>query len=135
MVIDLHIMSLVAVGLIALVALLYYRDVAQKKQAESLRRVAAELGLYFSPEGDAALQSSLSGFPLFSQGHSRRLSGLLQGTARGVTVAIFDYSYVTMSGGRNDRLLRQTVICFGLPPSTGMVKMCTSSCTVIAKAI
>ncbi len=105
---------LIVVGLAALVILIYYSNLVKKKRNEALQRAADELGLYFSSEGDEALRSSLSGFHLFSQGHSKRLTGLIQGVTRHVGVAIFDYRYVTTRGNKNDRSREQTVICFQL---------------------
>ena len=106
---------LVAIAVIAVVALFYYQRQAQQKRIEALQRYGAERGLFLASESDAAaLQSSLSGFRLFSQGHSRRLSGLVQGTARHARASLFDYRYVVSSGNNNHRSREQTAICFEL---------------------
>jgi len=106
---------LVVIAVIAVVALVYFQRYARQKRAEALQRAGAELGLFSAPESDAAaLQSSLSGFHLFSQGHSRRLSGLIQGVARSVPVSIFDYRYFIRSGNNNNRSREQTAVCFEL---------------------
>ena len=110
---------LVVVVLVAVVALVYYQRYAQQKRIEALQRAGAGLGLFLASESDAAaLQSSLSGFHLFAQGHSRRLSGLIQGVARGAPVSLFDYRYFISSGNRNNRIREQTAICFELAGAT-----------------
>ena len=125
---------LIAIIVVAVVALLYVQRLFQQRRIEALQRAGAGLGLFIASESDtAALQSSLSTFHLFSQGHSRRLSGLIQGIARDVPVSLFDYRYFTGSGSKNNRIREQTVVClqmdgaalpvFALRPETVWNKM------------
>jgi len=109
---------LVVIIVVAVVALVYFQRMMQQRRVEALQQAGTGLGLFLASESDvAALQSSLSGFHLFSQGHSRRLSGLVQGVARNVPVSIFDYRYFISSGNRNNRIRQQTAICFELAGS------------------
>jgi hypothetical protein len=113
--IDTTTLSLIVIVVVAVVAFFYVQRLFQRRRIEALQQAGAGLGLFLASESDAAaLQSSLSGFHLFSQGHSRRLSGLIQGVARGVPVSVFDYRYAITSGNENNRSRAQTVICFEL---------------------
>jgi hypothetical protein len=106
---------LLVVVVVAVVALVYVQRQFRQRRIEALQSAGAGLGLFLAPESEAAaLQSSLAGFHLFSQGHSRRLIGLIQGVARRVPTSVFDYRYFITSGNRNNRIREQTVICFEL---------------------
>ena len=97
------------IGCIALVIGLVVRY--EKKRREGFQRVAEELGLPFYPKGDADLLSTLNGFPLFSQGHSRKMKNLLYGQIDDGDVAVFGYRYTTRSG-ENSATFRQNVVYF-----------------------
>ena len=106
---------LIAIVVVAVVALVYFQRMMQQRRVEALQSAGTGLGLFLASESDtAALQSSLSSFHLFTQGHSRRLIGLIQGVARGVPVSIFDYRYSIVSGNDNRRTREQTVVGFEL---------------------
>jgi hypothetical protein len=108
-------LSLIVIVVVAVVALFYFQRWAQRRRIEALQQAGTGLGLFLASESDAAaLQSSLSGFHLFSQGHSRKLIGLIQGVARSVPVSMFDYRYFISSGNKNNRIREQTVVCFEL---------------------
>ena len=110
---------LIVIIVAAVVAIVYVQRMFQRRRVEALQQAGGGLGLFPASESDTdALKSSLSTFHLFSQGHSRRLSGLVQGVARAVRVSLFDYRYVVHSGNNNDRSREQTVICFELAGST-----------------
>lgn len=83
----------------------------EKKRTEALQAVADSLGFSFSRKGDRALPASLHGFHLFSQGHGRKMSNVLHGSANEIDVTIFDYRYTT-GGGKNSHTWRQTVMLF-----------------------
>jgi hypothetical protein len=107
---------LVVIVVVAVVALVYFQRLMRQRRVEALQQAGAGLGLFLASESDAAaLQSSLSDFHLFKQGHSKRLIGLIQGVVRDVPVSIFDYRYFITSGNENNRTREQTVICFDLP--------------------
>jgi hypothetical protein len=86
----------------------------EKKRTEKLRLVAEEIGLTFYPKGDSNTFKSLSGFHLFSQGHSKKLKNLMLGEANDIEVKIFDYQYTTGSG-RSSHTWNQTIVCFYSP--------------------
>ncbi len=109
------IILLVAIIVVAVVALFYFERMMRQRRIEALQQAGAGLGLFLASEGDvAALQSSLSSFHLFKQGHARRLYGLIHGVARGAPVSIFDYRYSISSGNNNNRTREQTVAGFEL---------------------
>jgi hypothetical protein len=102
----------IVVGVLVLVGgIIYGSYVAEKKRAEAFQRVAGEMGFDFLPKGDATFFQSLSGFHLFSQGHSKRHSNLMRGRTQDLEVAIFDYRYVTGSG-KHSHTWNHTVIAF-----------------------
>ena len=84
--------------------------IREKRRTEQLREVAAEMSFEFLMN-DSDLLARLAGFPLFSQGRSRRMGNVLNGASSDTDVSIFDYSYTTGSG-KNSTTFRQTVICF-----------------------
>jgi hypothetical protein len=69
------------------------------------------LGFEYLPQGDASLMVDLTGLPLFSQGRSKKITGLMRGRARDREVALFDYTYITGSG-KHRHTWRQTVAGF-----------------------
>lgn len=102
-----------AIFLLAAAVALFFSFRAEKKRREALQRVADELGFTFSPQAPGLL-AGFDGMHLFSQGHGKRLTNVLQGEANGLTVDVFDYAYTT-GGGKNSHTHRQTVVCFHLP--------------------
>ena len=69
------------------------------------------MGFEFSPAPGASILNRFPGFQLFSQGSSKTLKNVICGTASGLAVTIFDYSYVTGSG-KSRQTWSQTVITF-----------------------
>jgi len=93
------ILVVVIAGVILLVGgILVASRFYEKKRRQDLKIAAEELGLTFLPEGDANVLANLSGFGLFKQGRSRKMTNLISGTTDEVQIAIFDYRYVTGSG-------------------------------------
>ena len=85
---------------------------AAKKRREAFRAIAESLNFSFSKK-DPGLRKQLEHFQLFSKGTNRKISNVMQGKTRSVSVAIFDYCYYT--GGRrttNATLHWLTVIAF-----------------------
>ena len=88
---------------------LFFRHRMQKKRAEALARVAGELKLVFTPEGDETVMSEHAALHLFLQGRSKKIRNLIRGTVRGLNVSIFDYQY-TVGAGKHQHTWSQTVI-------------------------
>lgn len=92
--------------------------VMEAKRREALQQAASRMGFQFLP--DASIHSILPashGLELFSRGRSPLASNVLQTSAAGVTISIFDYRYTTGSG-KNRTTHRQTVALFQAPGAT-----------------
>ena len=63
--------------IIAIVIWLFSRH--EKERTGQFNQIADRMGLRFYPKGDGALLEKLLGFPLFSQGHSKKVSNMLHG--------------------------------------------------------
>jgi hypothetical protein len=112
------IVFLIIGGIILFVGLIIYISyVVEKKRTEALKKVADELGFEFFPKGDKDLQSSLSSYHLFTQGHSKRLKNLMRGQAANLQVDIFDYQYTT-GGGKHSQTWQQSVLSVQLAQPT-----------------
>ena len=98
---------LAVLGLIAAIILgtRYY----ERKRTEAMAAAAAEIGLEFSALQDDALLETLQVFPLFTQGHSRKMRNLMVAETDLATLTIFDYRYVT-GGGQHSTTHQQSVI-------------------------
>jgi hypothetical protein len=108
----------VVVAVVAAIIIINY--IVEKKRTEAFQKVADEFGFKFLPKGDPGLLGSLSHFYLFTQGHSKKLFNLMQGTTRDLQVDIFDYRYI-VGYGKHQKTYQQSVICFeaedmDLPP-------------------
>ena len=99
--------------LIFFIAVIVGRRRDARRQA-ALARVAAELGLGFTPE-DNALLSQFGGYAFIPHRNWSQATSVMRGTIRGSPVALFDY-YVTWGGeGSSDiRTVRLTVAAFDL---------------------
>jgi len=80
-----------------------------RKRAEALARLAADLRLAFTPDGDETGLSEHAALHLFSQGHSKKIRNLMRGRVRDSDIAVFDYRY-TVGAGKNRHTYSQTVI-------------------------
>jgi len=78
---------LVPVGLL----LLAVRRVSER--TASLRELASQLGLSFTP-GRCALPPELRGSPLFTEGRSRKAYNVMRGEIGGRSALAFDYSFL-----------------------------------------
>lgn len=104
----------IVLGVAALVLVYFLARYRELRRTEHFRQFAQRMGFKFLAEGDAKLLTRLKKFQLFALGRSRRIKNLLQGDARNVKVAIFDYHYVTSSG--DDAVSRhQSVAYFDSP--------------------
>ena len=104
---------LVLVAVSGVGAAIYFRHRLQKRRAEAMARIAGELKLVFTPEGDETVMSEHAAFHLFLQGRSKKIRNLLRGTVRDSNVSIFDYQY-TVGAGKHQHTWIQTVISFQL---------------------
>lgn len=102
---------LIFIGCLLFVAVLvvgqYYLE---KKRTDAMERVASSLGFTFC-KSVLSVPIEFGGFDLFTMGRSQGFTNLMKGDANGVTVAIFDFKYVTGSG-KHTHTTRQTVIGF-----------------------
>lgn len=99
--------------LVFVIAVIVGRRSDSRRQA-ALARVAAELGMGFTPE-DNALLSQFGGFAFIPHRKWSQVTSVMRGTIRGSPVVLFDY-YVTWGGeGSSDiRTVRLTVAAFDL---------------------
>lgn len=104
---------LALVGTLGVGAVIFLSRRMQKHRAEAMARIAGELRLVFTPEGDETAISEHAVFHLFSQGHSKKIRNLLRGTVRDSNIALFDYQY-TVGAGKNRHTWSQTVISLQL---------------------
>ncbi|NQV41411.1 MAG: hypothetical protein HQ506_03570 [Candidatus Marinimicrobia bacterium] len=104
------IVTIIIIGSIALVALIIMLvRHFEKKRTEALRAAASEMKLEFSRLPDPQLLPSVSAFPLFSQGHSKKAFNVMRGKADEIEITLFDYRYTT-GGGKNQHTHNQTVV-------------------------
>ena len=112
MIFGIPIPVLIFLGVAALVVIgIAANAYAERKRRESVGKVADELGLSFHPDGDPALVSELSDFPLFSKGRAKQIKNMIHGETDEVIMGIFDYRYTTGSG-KSQHTYRQTVAFF-----------------------
>ena len=99
--------------LVFVIAVIVGRRSDSRRQA-ALARVAAELGMGFTPE-DTALLSQFGGYAFYPHRNWSQATSVMRGTLRGSPVALFDY-YATWGGeGSSDiRTVRLTVAAFDL---------------------
>lgn len=98
--------ALIIAGLaIALFAILGKAMLAilQLQRKKRLRKIADDLGLIYIEDGNHALFSSISDFPLFSVGRKGKCSKMICGETDELTIGIFDYTYVAGSGESTKR--------------------------------
>lgn len=98
----------VALGALAVAAVLHYRE---KQRREDLRSLAVRLGFSFSPDVDPHLLDGLRRFHLFSQGRSRQIRNIMRGELQDIAVTLADFRYTTGSG-KHSHTHDQTVLLF-----------------------
>jgi hypothetical protein len=121
---DDPVISFIIIGVIAVVAAVSYfvGNIRRKKRTEALERIAGELGLTFSPQGDEQLITQLGWCNLFSRGRDKKALNLMRGSNEGREIAVFDYQYVR-GHGKNRRTVCSTVACLRSdgPPLPGFL--------------
>ena len=96
----------------ALVFVLIIRFIMQKiarKRMLAMRTVAKQLGWTFFAEAPLTYIHDVENFPLFNEGHGKKLLNLMTGEANGIKVSVFDYEYKT-GGGKNVTVHRHSVV-------------------------
>lgn len=98
--------------LIFVIAVIFGRRSDSRRQA-ALARVAAELGMGFTPV-DNALLSQFGGYAFYPHRNWSQATSVMRGTIQGLPVVLFDY-YVTWGGLNTDiKTVRLTVAAFDL---------------------
>jgi hypothetical protein len=105
--------SLLAVFLVVAVAYYLITHSTGKKRAEVMKKLAETMSYSYEAAGHQDLVDSAYRLPLFSQGHSKKLSNLISGTFNRLAFVLADYQYV-VSGGKESSTRRQTVVIFEL---------------------
>lgn len=103
--ITLVVLACIAVVVVIIMLVRYY----EQKRREALQAAATSMGLEFEPKADDQLLPSLSQFPLFSQGHSRKARNVMTGEADEIGITLFDYRYTT-GAGKHQHTHSQTVV-------------------------
>jgi hypothetical protein len=104
--------SFIILGVIVIIAVASYfiGNIRRKKRTAAFERVAAELGLSFSPQDNALFASELGWCELCSRGRGKNALNLMRGSNDGREISVFDYQYVT-GYGRSRRVTTSTVAC------------------------
>src|SRR4051812_34977360 len=95
--------------MVLVVVLLIYQNKKEKARTKALEVTAAQLGWSFSPTAPMNMIAGLERFPLFNQGHGKKIKNFMYGQASGVKAAVFDYIY-TVGGGKNSHTYYQSVV-------------------------
>ena len=104
--------ALVALAVLGVVIAVKVGKRRESRRQAALARVAAELGMEFTPE-DGALLNQFGGFAFFPHGDWKRATSVMRGTIQGSPVALFDY-HVTLGSHNNRSAVRLTVAAFDL---------------------
>ncbi|MDH5643014.1 MAG: hypothetical protein OEY63_02345 [Gemmatimonadota bacterium] len=103
---------IVVAGIVTVIGLIIAAVIwADKKRTEAISALADRLNFSFQKDPPLALETDLSHFHLFSQGHSRKIKNVLIGLAGDIGVYVFDYKYTT-GGGKSSHTWNQTVMLF-----------------------
>ncbi|MBS1850748.1 MAG: hypothetical protein JST79_07535 [Acidobacteria bacterium] len=88
------------------------QEMFARKRTQALTAVAMEIGFNF--EGETwrdEKQAPYVGMALFKKGHSQKFCNIMTGSAAGLRVSLFDYSFTT-GGGKSSHTYSQTVAAF-----------------------
>jgi len=88
---------------------IYWSYVANKRRTAAFKEQADQMGLQFVDDPDGQAYHQFDNFKLFSRGHARRMTNLVEGDSGDVKISIFDYRFTTGSG-KNSTTHNQTVI-------------------------
>ena len=121
--------GLIIAAVVILIAAIIIISIRQaKKRTEALSTLAGEMGFSFTPKANAGALEFLKVFHLFFQGHSRKMSNVMQGSTDKLGVTILDYSY-TVGGGKNSQTYLQTVSCVPGPGRADGLRGTRPCCT------
>jgi len=114
------------------ILLVIYNNKKEKERTQALQQAAGRLALSFTPATEMTVIPGLDGFPLFGEGHGKKIRNFMYGEAQGVKTAVFDYVYTT-GNGKSSQTYYQTVVylepanlslpAFSLRPENFMHKM------------
>lgn len=94
--------------------LIYHQHKVEKQRTEAFKAIAEGLGFGFEAMPDESVLADAGQFYLFKQGRDRKIKNMLWGTTQSLSVAIFDYEYVT-GQGKHRKFHQQTVIRLLVP--------------------
>lgn len=92
---ELLIPILAGIAVVVVIALVILHD---KQRCAAIRDRASALGYRYQKKGADLFRVLKNSMPVFSQGHSRRISNLLEAEIDEGAIAIFDYRYTTGHG-------------------------------------
>src|SRR4051812_38474558 len=95
--------------MVLVVVLLIYNNKKEKERTKALEVTAAQLGWSFSATAPMNMIAGMEGFPLFNQGHGKKIKNFMYGQASGVKAAAFDYIY-TVGSGKHSHTYFQSVV-------------------------
>ena len=94
--------------LLSISAIIFLVWRAAKKRSEAFAQCAQKMGFNFREDGSEII-AQLAHCHLFSQGRSREVYNVIEGTEGICKIAVFDYRYTTGSG-KNSSTTSQTVV-------------------------
>jgi hypothetical protein len=101
---------LVIIGIVTLVGLIIFAVwFYDKKRSEALQAIANDLNFSFLRKDNDSLLAVYNTFALFSKGHSKKISNVMNGISNDMEITIMDYKY-TVGSGRNSATYIQTLI-------------------------
>ncbi|MCP4546989.1 MAG: hypothetical protein GY835_11040 [bacterium] len=106
---DQPIMIFIVAGALVIGAIVFLVVRYEGRRREALIAIANRLDLKFESKDLNKTHKRYEHLHLFKQGHGKRMSSIMTGTAQGINIAIFDYRY-TVGGGQHSHTYNQTVI-------------------------
>lgn len=115
--------ALIIIGIVAFLGLMFWIAwFYDKKRSEALQAIATALNFSFIRRGDNSLIESYANFNLFSKGHAKKASNVMNGRSGDMDITIMDYQYTTGSGKNSSTHLHTLIIIqsnlLQLPPFT-----------------
>lgn len=103
---------LIALAVLYIVVAVIVGKRRESRRQAALARVAAELGMEFTPE-DNALLNQFGGYAFYPHGDWKRATSVMRGAIRRSPVVLFDY-HVTLGSNNNRTPVQLTVAAFDL---------------------
>lgn len=103
-------LAIFGVIIVAVAISMYFTARWEKQRTEALRVVADGLGFEYWPRGSDALVGEFGPFHLFQIGRARTIKNFMQGAAQGLTISLFDYSYVIGSGKHQQTIVQSVFV-------------------------